>query len=317
MKKVSLVVPAYNEEENIIPFLQRTEEVFGKTDYLTECIFVNDGSKDNTYGVIKGIINGDGPAHFDCLIKCINFSRNFGKESAILAGMENSTGDYVAIIDADLQQDPRYVLEMLDFLEKNEEYDEVACYQEKRKEGAVHKMFTGLFYRLANKISDIRFEENASDFRTLRRIVADAIISMPEYNRFSKGLFSWVGFNTYYMPYEVSDRMHGETKWTFRKLTRYALDGFVGFSSSPLRASSWCGAFFAAVAFLYLLFVAVKRIAYGVEVPGYATIVCLILLIGGLQMIFIGIIGEYLARMFLEVKNRPKYIIKNIICNKE
>ena len=313
MKKLSLVVPAFNEEENIPLFLQRTEEVFADSKYSLECIIVNDGSADNTYGVTRDIIKGSGAGRFSFDIICINFSRNFGKEAAILAGMKNSSGDYVAIIDADLQQDPKYVLDMVDFLEKNEDYDEVACYQDKRKESAAHKLFASIFYKLANKISDVRFEENASDFRTFRRSVVDAIISLPEYNRFSKGLFSWVGFNTYYMPYVVGNRMHGETKWSFRKLSRYAMDGFVGFSSAPLKASSWCGVFSAAVAFIYLIYVALKRVIYGVEIPGYATIVSLILLIGGLQMIFLGIIGEYIARMFMEVKNRPNYFIKEII----
>lgn len=316
MRKLSLVVPAYNEEENIRPFLQRVEEVFKDTKYRVECVIVNDGSADDTAAVAGDAVRGkDGKYSFD--IACISFSRNFGKEAAILAGMENSSGEYVAIIDADLQQDPRYVLQMADFLEEHGEYDGVACYQDKRKEGFGQKAFKKLFYSTANRISDIKFEENASDFRTLRRYVVDAIVSMPEYNRFSKGLFSWVGFNTYYMPYEVNKRMHGETKWSFRKLTSYALDGFVGFSSSPLRASAWCGALIAAIAFIYMIYVAVKRLTLGVEVPGYATIVSLILIIGGLQMIFLGIIGEYIARMFMEVKNRPKYLIKEIIRSNE
>ena len=311
MVAASLVIPAFNEADNIDPFMKRVKDIFNPEEYDLECIFIDDGSSDDTYSRIKKAV----AEYTEYKVKGIRFSRNFGKESAILAGLEHSNGDYISIIDADLQQDPKYVLQMIDILENDEEYDAVACYQASRREGALQKVFKKGFYRIANRISEVGFEENASDFRTMRRSVAEAIVNMPEYNRFSKGLFSWVGYNTFYMPYDVAERIHGTTKWNIRKLFRYAVDGFVGFSSTPLRAASWCGAFLAFIAFVYLIAVVVKRAMYGVEVPGYATIVSLILIIGGMQMIFIGIIGEYIARMFMEVKNRPNYIVKDIISN--
>ena len=310
MNKISLIIPSFNESKNVGPFLERTLEVFRQTKYSLECIFIDDGSQDNTYEEVKGLEKKANDSEIPLSVVGIQFSRNFGKEAALLAGLEHCTGNYISMIDADLQQDPSYVLDMVEFLERNSEYDIVACYQERRKENALLRFCKRSFYKLANTIGEVPFEENASDFRTMRKPVAEAIMNLPEYNRFSKGLFSWVGFRTYYMPYKVNDRLYGQTTWTIRKLFRYALDGFIGFSSAPLKASAWCGGIISAIAFIYTLIVILQRIVNGVDVPGYATVVCLILIIGGLQMVFMGIIGEYIARMFMEVKNRPNYIIR-------
>ena len=249
-------------------------------------------------------------------IKAISFSRNFGKESALLAGLETGTGEYVCIIDADLQQDPSYALQMADFLENNKDFDCVACYQQKRKESFFMRSAKKTFYKTANKISDITFEENASDFRMMRREMADAIVQMREYNRFSKGLFSWVGFNTHYMPYDVQERASGTSSWNTRKLTKYAIDGFVGFSTAPLKVASWVGGMISLISLIYLIVVIVQRLAFGTSVPGYATIICLILIIGGIQLLFLGILGEYIGHMYLEVKNRPVYIVKEKLDSK-
>ena len=310
--KLSLVVPCYNEEANIPLFYRTVEETFVNEDFDYEYIFVNDGSKDNTYNELKKLVES-----CNSNIHVINFSRNFGKESAMFAGLKESTGLYTAIIDADLQQDPKYVLQMMHILETNKEYDSVAAYQEKRKEGSVLRGFKRTFYHLINKVSQVEFVDGASDFRLLSRSMVDAIISLPENNRFSKGIFSWVGFHTYYMPYEVHERENGCSSWSFWKLFKYAIEGFVSFTTMPLRIATVLGIVFSFLSFLYLVIVLVEKFSMGIPIPGYATIICMILLIGGVQLLCLGIIGEYLSRTYLESKHRPIFVAKNkIVRNK-
>lgn len=310
--KLSLVIPCYNEEANIPLFYRTVEEIFMHEDFDYEYIFVNDGSKDNTYNELKKLVES-----CNSNIHVINFSRNFGKESAMFAGLKESTGLYTAIIDADLQQDPKYVLQMMHILETNKEYDSVAAYQEKRKEGSVLRGFKRTFYHLINKVSQVEFVDGASDFRLLSRSMVDAIISLPENNRFSKGIFSWVGFHTYYMPYEVHERENGCSSWSFWKLFKYAIEGFVSFTTMPLRIATVLGIVFSFLSFLYLVIVLVEKFSMGIPIPGYATIICMILLIGGVQLLCLGIIGEYLSRTYLESKHRPIFVAKNkIVRNK-
>lgn len=306
--KLSLVIPCYNEEANIPLFYRTVEETFMHEDFDYEYIFVNDGSKDNTYNELKKLTES-----CNSNIHVINFSRNFGKESAMYAGLKESAGLYTAIIDVDLQQDPKYILQMMNILEKNKEYDSVAAYQEKRKEGSVLRGFKRTFYHLINKVSQVEFVDGASDFRLLSRSMVDAIISLPENNRFSKGIFSWVGFHTYYMPYEVHERENGCSSWSFWKLFKYAIEGFVSFTTMPLRIATVLGIVFSFLSFLYLVIVLVEKFSMGIPIPGYATIICLILLIGGVQLLCLGIIGEYLSRTYLESKHRPIFIAKNKI----
>lgn len=310
--KLSLVVPCYNEEGNVNDFFVAVKSAFeGKiADY--EIIFVNDGSKDDTLKNLH-ILHQNYPEN----TAVVSFSRNFGKEAAILAGLKHAKGDMVTFIDADLQQRPEVVVDMVEFLNSNEEYDSVAAYQDKRKEGLVLKGFKKLFYKLMNRISETEFKNGASDFRTIRRPVADAILSMPEYSRFSKGIFSWVGFETYYMPYEVCARNSGESKWSFWKLFKYAIEGFVSFSTFPLKLATYAGIFSAISAIIYLIVVVIQKLFFEIDVPGYPTIVVLILFIGGIQLLILGIIGEYLARVYLQSKNRPIYIEKEYLATKE
>ena len=240
----------------------------------------------------------------------LSFTRNFGKEAAILAGLKNASGDYMCIIDADLQQDPEYVKEMLTILENNDEYDCIAAYQKERKESRILSFFKKSFYSMVNRMSDVEFVNGASDFRLFRRCVAEAIIDLPECQRFTKGIFSWVGFNTLYIPYEVHERENGISSWSFRKLFQYAVEGIVSFTTVPLRLSAWLGFIVSIAAFLYLVIVVIQKLFWGIDIAGYPTIIVLVLLLGGVQLIVLGVLGEYLAKTFLEVKRRPVYIIK-------
>lgn len=306
--KCSLIVPCYNEENNVEDFFAAVTQAFEGKIESYEVIFVNDGSYDGTLERLKEIYRKNKRN-----TAVISFSRNFGKESAILAGLRHARGEMVTFIDADLQQRPELVCDMVDFLDRHEEYDAVAAFQEKRKEGFVAGSFKKLFYKLMNKISETEFKNGASDFRTLRRNVADAILSMPEYSRFSKGIFSWVGFETWYMPYEAQARNAGESKWSFWKLFRYAVEGFVSFSTFPLKIATYAGMLAALSSILYLLVVVVQKLFFSIDIPGYPTIVVLILFIGGVQLLILGIIGEYLGRIYLQGKNRPIYIEKEVL----
>lgn len=312
MKKITLVIPCFNEEENIYPFFNLCKETLNKN-FLYEFIYINDGSKDKTFEMISSLIK----ENIDENIIGINFSRNFGKEAAILAGLKSASGDYISVIDADLQQNPKYVNEMVNLLELNQTLDMVAAYQDKRREGSVHRFFKKLFYSLINKISETHFEKDASDFRTFTSNVKDAILSLEEYNRFSKGIFSWVGFNVEYIPYQVEDRKFGKTTWSLKSLTKYAIEGFVGFSTVPLKIATILGFITSIFSILYMLFIIGQKIFVGIDIEGYATIVTLILFFSGLILLSLGIIGEYLSKIYLEVKNRPHYIVKEIIESKK
>ena len=240
----------------------------------------------------------------------LSFSRNFGKESAIYAGLNAAKGDMVCLIDADLQQRPEVVLEMLDVMNSNEELDCVTAYQDKRKESKLMISLKNAFYKVINKITEVDFVSGASDFRLMKRNMIEAILEMTEYHRFSKGIFSWVGFNTEYIPYTVEERESGESKWNIRKLFKYAFEGIVSFTTFPLMLSAYVGFFSAVVSIIYLIVVIVQKLAFGIDVPGYATIVVLVLLLGGLQLFSLGILGEYISKIYVQVKNRPVYVLK-------
>ena len=305
--KLSLVIPCFNEQENVYAFYCACKQAFSGLNNHDkyEFIFVNDGSRDNTWEELKKIEQLE-PSN----LKLINFSRNFGKEAAMYAGLQKASGDYVSIIDADLQQRPEIVVEMVDFLEAHEDYDAVAAYQSERIEGKVTSFLKRAFYKIINGMCEIEFQSGASDFRTFRRSVVEAILNMPEYFRFSKGIFSWVGFKTHYMPYVAEERHAGTTSWSVRKLFAYALDGIVSFSVFPLKIATYLGICSAAASILYMLFVIAQKLIWGIRVPGYATIIVLLLLLGGVQLVIMGIIGAYLARIYIQGKNRPIYIVK-------
>ena len=307
--KLSLVVPCYNEEKNVSLFYEAVKKDFAGVDFEYELVFVNDGSKDGTFKELQKLCDGDLP------VKIVNFSRNFGKESAMYAGLKESEGDYVTVIDADLQQRPSIALDMVKMLDAEPDYDCIAAYQDERKESKLLVFFKNRFYNLINKFSDTEFVQGASDFRTFRRPMVEAILQMDEYFRFSKGLFSWVGYNTKFIPYEVEERATGSSKWSFWKLFKYALEGIFAFTTAPLRISTVIGFITALISVIYLVAVVVQKLAFGIDVPGYATIVVLILLLGGIQLCCIGIIGEYIARTYIQTKGRPIYIAKNVIKN--
>ena len=304
--KLSLVVPCYNEEANVKRFFDEVNKAFENKVEEYEFIFVNDGSRDNTYSELKRLYNENPTSN----IQALTFSRNFGKEAAIYAGLSNVKGDMVCIIDADLQQRPEVVLEMLSEMEKDESLDCVAAYQEDRKESKTLKGLKSAFYQVINKITDVDFVNGASDFRLLKRTMVDAILEMTEYHRFSKGIFSWVGFNTKYIPYTVEERQFGETKWSYGKLFKYAFEGIMSFSTLPLKLATGIGITTACVSIIYLVFVVLQKLIMGIDVPGYATIVVLVLFLGGMQLFCLGILGEYLAKIYVQVKNRPIYILK-------
>lgn len=306
MKKLSLVVPCFNEEESVINFYTEVTKVFeGKVeDY--EFVFVNDGSRDKTPEILKVIFERADN------VKVVNFSRNFGKEAAIYAGLQNSEGEYTCVIDADLQQRPEVVLEMKDILDNNADIDCVAAYQGERKESKTLIFFKDKFYEIINKLSDVELYPGASDFRLMRRPMIDAVLSMSEYSRFSKGLFSFVGYNTKYIPYEVQERAAGASKWSFMKLFRYAIEGIVGYSTLPLKAASYAGVGLMGASVLYLIIALIVGAAVG-EITGTIAVITLILFVGGLNSLFLGIIGEYLARAYMQVKHRPIYIAKDVL----
>lgn len=311
--KLSLVVPCYNEEGNVEKFYSEVKKAFeGKVeDY--EFVFVNDGSKDETYNKLKKLYD----EHKESQIQVLSFSRNFGKEAAIYAGLNSVKGDLVCLIDADLQQRPEVVLRMLDVMQKNEEIDCVTAYQDERKEGRLMTAMKSAFYKIINGIADVPFVNGASDFRLMKRKMVDAVIEMGEYHRFSKGIFSFVGFNTEYIPYTVEERESGESKWGFRKLFKYAIEGIVSFTTFPLKLSTYIGLFSSFASIIYLIVVVIQKLAFGINVPGYATIVVLVLLLGGLQLFCLGLLGEYLSKIYVQVKNRPIYILKEHLDNKD
>ncbi len=306
MAKLSLVVPCYNEGENVIPFHEAA--VAALSGLPLEIVYIDDGSRDATLHNLKKIYGRK-----DCEVKVVSFSRNFGKESGIYAGLEHATGDYICIIDADLQQRPEIVKDMVAILEEKPEVDVVAAYQDRRGEGKVLSFFKKSFYKIINHLSKVPLQPDASDFRTFRRSVRDSILAMGEYHRFSKGIFAWVGYSTAFIPYTACPRANGTTKWNFWKLFSYAMEGIIGFSTAPLRLATLCGTVTGIAAILYLICVIIEKLTKGIAVPGYATIIVLLLLFSGIQLFCIGIIGEYVGRDFEQSKNRPIYIAKEIL----
>ncbi len=309
--KLSLVVPCYNEAENVALFQDAVMEAFAGCGYDYEIVFVDDGSRDATYHNLKKIHEMQ-----RCPVKVIRLSRNFGKESAIYAGLEHADGDYISLIDADLQQRPEIVRDMVATLEEKPEFDIVAAYQDRRGEGKILSFFKKSFYAVINRLASVSLKADASDFRTFRRSVAESLLTIGEYHRFSKGIFAWVGYSTHFIPYVAEPRRAGTSKWNFRKLMNYAIEGIIGYSTKPLRIATALGMLTAASAFLYLLFVLIQKLAFGIGIPGYATIIVLILLLGGVQLLCIGIIGEYVGRTFEQSKNRPIYLAKDVLTYK-
>ena len=306
--KLSLVVPCYNEAENVAAFQEAAIQAFSSCGYDFEIVFVDDGSKDATLHELRKLYKEQ-----KCPVKVVSFSRNFGKEAGIYAGIQQSSGDYVSLIDADLQQRPEIVRDMVSILDNHVEYDIVAAYQDRRGEGKVLSFFKKSFYNIINRLSNVNLKSDASDFRTFRRSVADIIIKIGEYHRFSKGIFAWVGYNTCFIPYTACERVAGVSKWNFRKLFNYAIDGIIGYSTKPLRTATLLGTLTAVAALIYLVAVILEKIITGIDIPGYATIIVLILFLGSMQLFCIGIIGEYVGRTFEQSKNRPIYIAKEIL----
>ena len=306
--KLSLVVPCYNEAENVAAFQEAVISAFENCGYAYEIVFVDDGSRDATLHNLKKLYNDQA-----CPIKIVSFSRNFGKEAALYAGMEHASGDYISLIDADLQQRPEIVRQMVETLDKDRNVDVVAAYQDRRGEGKVLTFFKRCFYSIINKLSDVKLRNDASDFRTFRKSVRDSILQLREYHRFSKGLFSWVGFETAYIPYTACPRVAGKTKWSFRKLVNYAVEGIIGFSTKPLRIATYLGVLTGFAALIYLVSVVLEKLITGIDIPGYATIIVLILALGSVQLFCIGIIGEYVGKNFEQSKQRPVYVAKEIL----
>lgn len=301
--KLNVIIPLYNEEGNIDALFEAlTSSLKDIKYYLT---FVDDGSSDKSYDILKKIYTKN-----KNIVKVIRFSRNFGKEAAMLAGLKSSKAKYTCIIDADLQQDPKYIMDMVKFLDNNDEFDEVAMVNDYAKEKEAQKFLKKSFYKIMEKSTGQHVKAGASDFRLMRSGVVDALINIQEVNRFSKGLFSWVGFNTYYMEYSANERHSGKSKFNLKKQLSYAKEGIISFSTKPLKLATVLGTFISAVSFIYFLVVLFETIIFGKDIPGYASLMCVILLLGGIQLIVLGIIGEYIANTYLEVKKRPIYIAK-------
>ena len=312
MVKLSLVVPCYNEGENVIPFHEAVLSAFQDCGYEIEIVYIDDGSRDATLHNLKKIY-----ARKDCKVKIVSFSRNFGKEAGLYAGLRHASGEYISLIDADLQQRPEIVRNMVSILEERKEYDIVAAYQDRRNEGKVLSFFKRSFYAIINKLSKVTLQPDASDFRTFRKSVRDSILELTEYHRFSKGIFAWVGYETLFIPYTACERANGTTKWSFWKLLNYAVEGIIGFSTAPLRLATLLGSVTGVAALVYLICVILEKLIKGIAVPGYATIIVLLLFFSSVQLFCIGIIGEYVGRNFEQSKERPIYIAKEVIGEEE
>lgn len=303
MKKLSIIVPCFNEEESIPYFYDEVKKVTKNMDIKLELIFVDDGSRDKTLEVIKSKTD-------DKEVKYISFSRNFGKEAAMYAGLSMASGDYVTIMDVDLQDPPSLLPEMVRLIEE-EGYDCVATKSTSRNGYSfLRKTFTKWFYDIIGKMSKTEMVPGARDYRLMTRQMVEAVLSMKEYNRYSKGLFSFVGFKTKWIEFENKERVAGTTKWNFWKLFSYALDGIVGFSTAPLTMAAFIGVLFCLIAFIMIIVIIVKTLAFGDPTSGWPSLACIIFMVSGIQLLCLGIIGEYLAKMYMEVKQRPIYIIK-------
>lgn len=307
MELISVIVPCLNEQEALPYFYKEicmVAEDFKKKNVEMEFIFIDDGSTDATLENIKTYAKEDARVHY------VSFSRNFGKESAIYAGLEAAKGDYAVLMDADLQDPPALLMEMYTAITQ-EGYDSVATRRVTRKgEPPIRSLFARIFYKLMNKISDIDLVDGARDYRLMKRVMVDAILSMSEYNRFTKGIFGWVGFKTKWIEYENTERVAGETKWSFWKLFKYSLEGIIGFSTMPLMLASWLGVFMCLFAVVAIIFVIVRQLLFGGSAFGWPSMVCIIAMFSGIQLFCIGILGQYLSKTYLESKKRPIYIAK-------
>ena len=309
MSKISVIVPCYNEEDVLNLFYEELINTLNtiELEYNYEIIFIDDGSKDKTLEILKHLRKQN------YNINIISFSRNFGKEAAIYAGLNNCTGDYVVLMDADLQHPPKIILEMLEDITLNG-FDVVATKRKNRNgEPALKKLFSKTFYFLMNKF--IPMEQGVQDFRMMKKEVVESILSLKEYNRFSKGIFAWIGFNVKYISIENIERHMGKTKWSFKNLFSYAIEGIVSFTTAPLRIATIIGIIISILSIIFAAIIVIQTLAMGKDVPGYASIITSVLFIGGIQLLTIGILSEYISKMYLEIKNRPKYIIKENIQN--
>lgn len=303
---LTVITPCYNEEETVELFYEELSKYLPCIDMDYEILFVDDGSKDKTLEKCKKL------KERDSRIKVISFSRNFGKEAAMYAGLSESKGDYVVLMDTDLQ-DPPYLLPSMVLALTEEGYDSAATYRVTRQgEPPIRSFFARKFYRLINSLIDVEIVDGARDYRIMTRQMVDAILSIQEYHRFSKGIFAWVGFKTKYIEFENVERVAGETKWSFWKLVGYAIEGIVAFTTAPLRIATIAGIIVSMFGFLYMLFIVIKALVFGDPVAGYPSLICIITLLGGMQLLFLGILGEYLAKTYMETKKRPIYIIKEI-----
>lgn len=302
---ISVIVPCFNEEEAIPYFYEAMEKVRKEMGEKFEYIFVNDGSKDGTLKVLRQLSGQDQAVRY------LSFSRNFGKEAALFAGLQAAKGDLVTVMDVDLQDPPEMLIEMKNMLEANADLDCVGTRRVSRDgEPPIRSFFAKLFYKLMNKISQVEVVDGARDFRLMRRHMVDAILSVSEYNRFSKGIFAWVGFETEYLPYKNVERVAGQTSWSFWKLLSYSIEGIINFSDTPLNIASYTGFFTFLLSLVLMVIVVVKTLVFGDPTIGWPSTICIILFLGGLQLMTIGILGKYLAKVFLETKKRPVYIVK-------
>lgn len=306
MSLLSVIVPCYNEEESVAVFyteLMKNESFFREKELELEILYIDDGSQDRTAAEVKKLCAADKRVHL------ISFSRNFGKEAGMYAGLEKSRGDYVVLMDVDLQDPPSLLPEMFSYVEQG--YDSVATRRVSRKgEPPIRSLFARMFYRLMKRISRTEIMDGARDYRLMTRQMADAILQMPEYNRFTKGIYGWVGFQTKWLEYENVERVKGETKWNFWKLLLYSLEGITAFSTVPLSIASFMGVLFCLLAFVLIIFIIVRTSIFGDPVSGWPSLVCIISLISGVQLFCMGIIGQYLAKTYMEVKRRPIYIVR-------
>ncbi|MCI5773559.1 MAG: glycosyltransferase family 2 protein [Erysipelotrichaceae bacterium] len=306
MSLLSIVVPCYNEQETVALFYAATDKVLKTMELDYEIIYVNDGSKDATLQKCIELQQ----QHPDC-IKVIDFSRNFGKEGALLAGLEHAKGDYITVMDADLQDPPEYLPKMFELI--NQGYDIVGTRRVSRQgEPPIRSFFARQFYKLINRFTEVEIVDGARDYRLMTRQVVDAILSLKEYHRFSKGLFVWVGFKTKYLEYENVERVAGETSWSFWGLLKYAIEGIIAFTIAPLRIATFMGIIISFIAFCSLIFVVGRALIFGDPVDGWPSMVSIMLFLGGIQLLALGIIGEYLSKTYMEVKKRPNYIIKKV-----
>lgn len=312
--ELSIIVPAFNEAENINVFFTAVTTAFEDFPSPYQIVFIDDGSTDSTFKEMQTIAKRP---NLPCEVVAVSFSRNFGKEAALYAGLEYANGSYVSFIDADLQQQPSTLLEMYKVLKANEDADIVAAYQEERRESPLRNWLSKQFYNILASSSNMKVIANASDFRVFTRSVADALLSLTETDRFSKGLFSWIGFNTIPYAYIPSKRVAGISSWSLAKLFRYAHNGLMSFSTFPLKVSTYIGWIAALCAFVYLVINVVKRFVLGVDVPGYATIVVLILFFGSINLLVMGSIGNYLGKTYIQDKKRPIYIARRVITSSQ